>query len=40
MVGDEEELKVVHRKYSDPQKGAVAMLPPAKNLLPEGTVSQ
>ncbi|QCD97075.1 G2/mitotic-specific cyclin S13-7-like isoform X2 [Vigna unguiculata] len=35
MVGDEEELKVVHRKYSDPQKGAVAMLPPAKNLLPE-----
>ncbi|XP_047165166.1 G2/mitotic-specific cyclin S13-7-like [Vigna umbellata] len=40
MVGDEEELKVVHRKYSDPQKRAVAMLPPAKNLLPEGSVSQ
>ncbi|CAJ1916054.1 unnamed protein product [Sphenostylis stenocarpa] len=38
MVGNEE-LKVVYRKYSDPQKGAVAMLPPAKNLLPEGSVS-
>ncbi|RZC20345.1 G2/mitotic-specific cyclin S13-6 [Glycine soja] len=24
-------------KYSDPQKGAVALLPPAKNLLPEGS---
>uniref|UniRef100_A0A0R0KI65 B-like cyclin n=1 Tax=Glycine max TaxID=3847 RepID=A0A0R0KI65_SOYBN len=30
-------LKVVYRKYSDPQKGAVALLPPAKNLLPEGS---
>jgi len=39
MVGNEE-LKVVYRKYSDPQKGAVAMLPPAKNLLPEGFVPQ
>ncbi|KAK7336418.1 hypothetical protein VNO77_16959 [Canavalia gladiata] len=28
-------LKVVYRKYSDPQKGAVAVLPPAKNLLPQ-----
>ncbi|XP_045793223.1 G2/mitotic-specific cyclin S13-7-like [Trifolium pratense] len=27
-------LKVVYRKYSDPQRGAVAVLPPAKNLLP------
>ncbi|KAK2416568.1 G2/mitotic-specific cyclin S13-7 [Trifolium repens] len=27
-------LKVLYRKYSDPQKGAVAVLPPAKNLLP------
>lgn len=26
-------LKVVYKKYSDPQKGAVAALPPAKNLL-------
>ncbi|KAK7378018.1 hypothetical protein VNO80_03454 [Phaseolus coccineus] len=39
MVGNEE-LKVVYRKYSDPQKGAVAMLPPAKNLLSEGFVPQ
>ena len=30
-------LKVVYRKYSDPQKGAVAVLPPAKYLLPEGS---
>ena len=30
-------IKVVYRKYSDPQKGAVALLPPAKNLLPEGS---
>ncbi|KAE9599744.1 hypothetical protein Lal_00045794 [Lupinus albus] len=28
-------LKVVHRKYSDPQKGAVAVFPPAKYLMPE-----
>ncbi|RDY01977.1 hypothetical protein CR513_14627, partial [Mucuna pruriens] len=28
-------LKVVYGKYSDPHKGAVAMFPPAKNLLPE-----
>ncbi|CAJ1916091.1 unnamed protein product [Sphenostylis stenocarpa] len=33
-------LKVVFKKYSDPQKGAVAALPPAKYLLPEGVVSQ
>ncbi|TKY62848.1 G2/mitotic-specific cyclin S13-6 [Spatholobus suberectus] len=33
-------LKVVYRKYSDPQKGAVAVLPPAKDLLPEGSASQ
>ncbi|KAL2952491.1 hypothetical protein AAZX31_19G114300 [Glycine max] len=32
-------LRVVYRKYSDPQKGAVAVLPPAK-LLPEGSASQ
>lgn len=32
-------LKVVLRKYSDPQKGAVAMIPPAKNLLPEGSAA-
>ncbi|MED6160887.1 G2/mitotic-specific cyclin S13-6 [Stylosanthes scabra] len=30
-------LKVVYRKYSDPQKGAVAVLPPAKYLLPEAS---
>ncbi|KAJ1405257.1 Cyclin-like [Sesbania bispinosa] len=29
-------LKVVHRKYSDPERGSVAVLPPAKNLLSEG----
>ncbi|KAL5154731.1 G2/mitotic-specific cyclin S13-6 [Glycine soja] len=34
-VGNREE-KVVYLKYSDPEKGVVAMLPPAKNLLPEG----
>jgi len=33
-------LKVVYRKYSDPQKGAVAVIPPAKYLLPEGSASQ
>ncbi|ESW34046.1 hypothetical protein PHAVU_001G119700 [Phaseolus vulgaris] len=33
-------LKVVYRKYSDPQKGAVAVRPPAKYLLPEGSASQ
>nr|AAC61889.1 cyclin [Lupinus luteus]AAD31790.1 mitotic cyclin B1-3 [Lupinus luteus] len=32
-------LKVVHRKYSDPQKGAVAVLPPAKYLMPESSSS-
>jgi len=26
-------LKAVYKKYSDPQKGAIAALPPAKNLL-------
>ncbi|XP_019458931.1 PREDICTED: G2/mitotic-specific cyclin S13-7-like isoform X2 [Lupinus angustifolius] len=30
-------LKVVHRKYSDPQKGAVAVFPPAKYLMPESS---
>ncbi|KAK7274731.1 hypothetical protein RIF29_15828 [Crotalaria pallida] len=30
-------LKVVYRKFSDPQRGAVAMLPPAKNLMPESS---
>ncbi|OAY43340.1 G2/mitotic-specific cyclin S13-7 [Manihot esculenta] len=30
----ENKLQTVHRKYSNPQKGAVAMLPPAKSLLP------
>ncbi|CAL0322910.1 unnamed protein product [Lupinus luteus] len=34
-----EKLKVVHRKYSDPQKGAVAVLPPAKYLMPESSSS-
>ncbi|XP_006604316.1 G2/mitotic-specific cyclin S13-7 isoform X1 [Glycine max] len=34
------EEKVVYLKYSDPEKGVVAMLPPAKNLLPEGSNSQ
>nr|CAA99990.1 mitotic cyclin [Sesbania rostrata] len=29
-------LKVVYRKYSDPERGSVAVLPPAKNLLSEG----
>ncbi|KAG4915814.1 hypothetical protein JHK87_053371 [Glycine soja] len=38
-VGNREE-KVVYLKYSDPEKGVVAMLPPAKNLLPEGSNSQ
>ncbi|XP_027351983.1 G2/mitotic-specific cyclin S13-7-like [Abrus precatorius] len=33
-------LKVVYRKYSDPQRSAVAVLPPAKNLLPEGSLFQ
>ncbi|KAL2320619.1 hypothetical protein Fmac_029588 [Flemingia macrophylla] len=33
-------LKVVYRKYSDPQKGSVAVLPPAKYLLQEGSASQ
>ncbi|KAI4348577.1 hypothetical protein L6164_009286 [Bauhinia variegata] len=27
-------LQVVYRKYSDPKRGAVALLPPARNLLP------
>jgi len=35
-----EKLKVVYRKYSDPLKGAVAVLPPARYLLPEGSASQ
>ena len=39
MAGNGEE-KVVYIKYSDPEKGAVAMLPPAKNLMPEGSDSQ
>ncbi|KAL1338356.1 hypothetical protein HN51_033011 [Arachis hypogaea] len=30
-------LKVLYRKYSDPQKGAVAVLPPAKYLLREAS---
>ncbi|OIV92541.1 hypothetical protein TanjilG_02304 [Lupinus angustifolius] len=30
-------LKVLYRKYSDPQRRAVAMLPPAKNLMPENS---
>ncbi|KAL1291731.1 hypothetical protein HN51_060258 [Arachis hypogaea] len=30
-------LKVLYRKYSDPQKGAVAVLSPAKYLLPEAS---
>ncbi|KAE9590479.1 hypothetical protein Lal_00023434 [Lupinus albus] len=30
-------LKVLYRKYSDPQRGAVAMLPPAKSLMPESS---
>ncbi|KAL2320621.1 hypothetical protein Fmac_029590 [Flemingia macrophylla] len=30
-------LRVVYRKYSDPQKGSVAVLPPAKILLLEGS---
>lgn len=34
------EEKVVYLKYSDPEKGVVAMLPPAKNLMPEGSDSQ
>ncbi|KAA8517913.1 hypothetical protein F0562_015399 [Nyssa sinensis] len=29
----ESKLKVIHRKYSNPQRGAVALLPPAKSLL-------
>ncbi|CAJ1916022.1 unnamed protein product [Sphenostylis stenocarpa] len=33
-------LKFVHGKYSDPHKGAVAMLPPAKNLLPPYRVNE
>ncbi|XP_020238656.1 G2/mitotic-specific cyclin S13-7 [Cajanus cajan] len=33
-------LKVVYRKYSDPQKGSVAVLPPAKSLLQDGSASQ
>ncbi|KAI9082050.1 hypothetical protein K1719_035975 [Acacia pycnantha] len=28
-------LQVVYRKYSDPDRGAVALLPPARNLMPE-----
>nr|AFK34233.1 unknown [Lotus japonicus] len=28
-------LRVVFRKYSDPERGAVAVLPPAKNLMPQ-----
>ncbi|XP_061360059.1 G2/mitotic-specific cyclin S13-7-like [Gastrolobium bilobum] len=31
--------KVVHRIYSDPQRGAVAILPPAKSLLLKGCTS-
>ncbi|CAL0310292.1 unnamed protein product [Lupinus luteus] len=30
-------LKVLYRKYSDPQRGAVSMHPPAKNLMPESS---
>ncbi|KDP23138.1 hypothetical protein JCGZ_00464 [Jatropha curcas] len=30
----ESKLQTVHRKYSNPQRGAVAVLPPAKSLLP------
>ncbi|XP_020218604.1 G2/mitotic-specific cyclin S13-7 [Cajanus cajan] len=33
-------LKVVYRKYSDPQKGSVAVLPPSKYLLQGGSASQ
>lgn len=29
-------LQAVHKKYSDGKRGAVALLPPAKNLLPLG----
>ncbi|KAK3218080.1 hypothetical protein Dsin_012050 [Dipteronia sinensis] len=29
----ESKLKVVHRKYSNPERGSVALLPPAKSLL-------
>ncbi|KAK2377321.1 hypothetical protein QL285_078018 [Trifolium repens] len=31
---DEDELKVVYRKYPDPQGGALGVIPPTKNLLP------
>ncbi|CAL0332824.1 unnamed protein product [Lupinus luteus] len=31
-----EKLKVLYRKYSDPERGAVAVLSPAKNLMSEG----
>jgi len=32
----EHRLQTVYRKYSKPERGAVALLPPAKNLLPGG----
>ncbi|CAL0332826.1 unnamed protein product [Lupinus luteus] len=31
-----EKLEVLYRKYSDPERGAVAVLSPAKNLMSEG----
>ncbi|XP_059646030.1 G2/mitotic-specific cyclin S13-7-like [Cornus florida] len=33
LMASENKLKVIHRKYSNPQRGAVALLPPAKTLL-------
>ncbi|XP_010251837.1 PREDICTED: G2/mitotic-specific cyclin S13-7 isoform X2 [Nelumbo nucifera] len=32
-IAAESKLRAVYKKYSDPQRGAVALLPPAKNLL-------
>lgn len=30
----ENKLRVIYRKYCNPERGAVALLPPAKSLLP------
>lgn len=33
-------LQVVYRKYSDPERGAVALLPPARDLLPADSAAR
>ncbi|KAL7235008.1 hypothetical protein ACSBR1_018477 [Camellia fascicularis] len=37
LMAAENKLKVIYRKYSNPERGAVALLPPAKSLLAAAT---